>query len=102
MSRLIFLKILAFGLLTGCASNQPLVLNADNPASPLAREAITSAAQPSLSVDAASKRTRALIAARAAEDTQGQHLFKTRTFLFQKIIELRFFLFGAFRVCGAT
>jgi|SRR6516165_3014397 hypothetical protein len=73
MLRLTFLKILAFGLLAGCASNRPLVLNADNPASPIAREAITSPAQPVLNLDQASKRTRELMAARAAEDTQGQH-----------------------------
>jgi hypothetical protein len=72
MLRLTFLNILAFGLLAGCVSNRPLVLNADNPASPSAREAITSPAPSMLSFDQASKRTRELIAARAAEDTQGQ------------------------------
>jgi|SRR6516162_3709652 hypothetical protein len=73
MVRLTFLKILAFGLLTGCADTQPLVLNANNPASPAAREAITSPAQAVLSLDQASKRTRELIAARAAQDAKVQH-----------------------------
>ena len=73
MLRLTFLKILAFGFLAGCASNRPLILNTDNPASPNADEAITSPAQSVLNLDQASKRTRELIAARAAQDTQGQH-----------------------------
>jgi len=73
MLRLTFLKILAFGFLAGCASYRPLVLNTDNPASPNADEAITSPAQSVLNLDQASKRTRELIAARAAQDTQGQH-----------------------------
>src|SRR5215472_3360927 len=73
MLRLTFLNILAFGLLAGCVSNRPFVLNADNPASPIAREAITSPAQSVLNLDQASKRTRELIAARAAQDTQGLH-----------------------------
>src|SRR6516165_9698253 len=72
MLRLTFLKILAFGFLAGCASYRPLVLNTDNPASPNADEAITSPAQSVLNLDQASKRTRELIAARAAQDTQGQ------------------------------
>ena len=73
MLRLTFLNILAFGLLAGCVGNRPLALNADNPASPIAREANTSPAQSVLNLDQASKRTRELIAARAAQDTQGQH-----------------------------
>jgi len=73
MLRFTILRILPFGLLAACASNQPLVLNADNPASPIAREAITSPAQSVLTLDQASKRTRELIVARAAQDTQGQH-----------------------------
>ena len=73
MLRLTFLNILAFDLLAGCVSNRPLVLNADNPASPIAREAIASPAQSVLNLDQASKRTRELIAARAAQNTQGQH-----------------------------
>src|SRR5215831_18219951 len=72
MFRLTFLRILPFGLLAACASTRTLVLNADNPASPAAREAITSPAHSILNLDQASKRTRELIAARAAEDTQGQ------------------------------
>jgi|SRR6516162_7965527 hypothetical protein len=72
MLRLILLRISALGLLTGCANNQPLVLNADNPASPAAREAVTSPAHPVLGLDQATKRSRDLIAARAAHDTQGQ------------------------------
>ena len=73
MLRLTFLNILGFGLLASCANDRALVLNADNPASPIAREAITSPAQSVLNLDQASKRTRELIAARAAQDTQGQH-----------------------------
>ena len=73
MLRLTFLKILAFGFLAGCASYRPLVLNTDDPASPNADEAITSPAQSVLNLDQASKRTRELIVARAAQDTQGQH-----------------------------
>jgi hypothetical protein len=73
MLRLTFLKILAFSLLTSCAGTQELVLNTNNPAGPAAREAITSPAQAVLSLDQASKRTRELIAARAAQGTKGQH-----------------------------
>ena len=68
MLRLTFLNILGFGLLASCANDRALVLNADNPASPIAREAITSPAQSVLNLDQASKRTRELIAARAAQD----------------------------------
>jgi len=72
MLRLILLRISALSLLTGCASDQPLNLNADNPASPAAREAVTSPAHAVLGLDQATKRTRDLIAARAAHNTQGQ------------------------------
>src|SRR6516164_11852593 len=72
MLRLILLRISALSLLTGCASDQPLNLNADDPASPAAREAVTSPVQPVLGLDQATKRTRDLIAARAAHNTQGQ------------------------------
>ena len=72
MLRLILLRISALSLLMGCASNQPLVLNADNPASPAAREAVTSPAHPVLGLDQATKRTRHLIAARASHNTQSQ------------------------------
>jgi hypothetical protein len=72
MSHSIFSPILALSFLVGCASNQPLVLNTDNPASPAAREAITPPARQVLGIDQASKRTRELIAARAAQDTQSQ------------------------------
>ena len=72
MSRLSLLAFLAFSLLNGCVSSRPLVINTDNPASPLAREAVTRPAQPILAADPLSKRTRELIAARAAQETQGQ------------------------------
>jgi hypothetical protein len=72
MSQSIFSSILVFSLLVGCASNQPLVISADNPASPEARESITPAAREVLGIDRASKRTRELIAARAVQDTQSR------------------------------
>jgi hypothetical protein len=72
MSRLSLLGLLAFSLLNGCVSSRPLVLNTDNPANPLAREAVTRTAQPILGADPLSERTRELIAARAAQETQGQ------------------------------
>jgi hypothetical protein len=74
MLRLILLKISVLSLLTSCASDQPLNLNADNPASPAAREAVTSPAHPVLGLDQATKRTRELIAARAAHNMQVQPL----------------------------
>ena len=67
-----FFSILAFSLLAGCESNRPLILDTDNPASPTAREAITPPAQPILDADPLTGRTRELIAARAAQETQGQ------------------------------
>ena len=72
MSYLTFFSILAFSLLAGCVSNRPLILDTDNPASPTAREAITPPAQPILDTDPLTGRTRELIAARAAQETQGQ------------------------------
>ena len=60
-------------VLSGCIGGAPLSVADDNPASPNADEAITSPAQSVLNLDQASKRTRELIAARAAQDTQGQH-----------------------------
>ena len=72
MSYPICFLILAFSLLVGCVSNRPLVLDAENAASPTAREAITPPAEPILDTDPLSKRTRELIAARAAQETERQ------------------------------
>jgi hypothetical protein len=72
MSYPIFFPILVFSFLVGCVSNRPLVLDADNAASPTAREAISPPAEPILDTDPLSKRTRELIAARAAQETQVQ------------------------------
>jgi hypothetical protein len=72
MSRPPFFAILAFSLLFGCVSDRPLVLATDNPASPTAREANTPPARSILTTDPLTERTRELIAARAAQETQGQ------------------------------
>src|SRR6266699_2383303 len=72
MSHPIFSPILAFSLLVGCVSNQPLVLDTHNAASPMAREAVTRPTQPILGTDPLTKRTRELIAARSVQETQGQ------------------------------
>jgi hypothetical protein len=72
MSRLSLIGLFVFSFLNGCVSSRPLVLNTDNPASPMAREAITRPARPILAADPLSKRTRELITARAAQETQGQ------------------------------
>lgn len=72
MSYPIFFSILAFSLLVGCVSNRPLILDADNPASPTTREAIIPPAQPILDTDPLTERTRELIATRAVQETQGQ------------------------------
>jgi hypothetical protein len=72
MARLSLLGLLALSLLNSCVSSRPLVLDADDPASPTARSATTGPAQPILGADPLTKRTRQLIAARAAQETQGQ------------------------------
>lgn len=72
MSHPIFSPILAFSLLVGCVSSRPLVLDTNNAASPMASEAITQPAQPILGTDPLTERTRELIAARAAQETQTQ------------------------------
>lgn len=72
MSYPTFFLISAFSLLVGCVSNRPLILDTDNPASPMAREAVTPPAQAILDTDPLTERTRELIAARAAQETQGQ------------------------------
>lgn len=72
MSYPTFFLILAFSLLVGCVSNRPLILDTDNPSSPMAREGVAPPAQAILDTDPLTERTRELIAARAAQETQGQ------------------------------
>jgi hypothetical protein len=69
MARTNFLQICASVFLAGCATNNDQVLTVNNPASPSAPEAVTPAAKTLLGQDDATRRTRALIAARAKEDS---------------------------------
>lgn len=71
MARTNFLPICASVFLAGCATSNDQVLTVNNPTSPNALEAITPAAKTVLGQDDATRRTRALIAARVKEDSNG-------------------------------
>jgi uncharacterized lipoprotein YajG len=68
-SNLLFICASVF--LAGCATSNDQVLTVNNPTSPNAPEAITPAAKTVLGQDDATRRTRALVAARAKEDSNG-------------------------------
>jgi uncharacterized lipoprotein YajG len=71
MARTNLLPICASVFLAGCATSNDQGLTVNNPASPNAPEAITPAAKTVLDQDDATRRTGALIAARAKEDSNG-------------------------------
>lgn len=68
MGRSIFLPIVAFSLLAGCAATPP-VLTADNPASPQAPEAKFTSLAP-LKKDAITQRTRQMLAQAAKQQEE--------------------------------